>query len=391
MGGTARNISGMQRLGSSLLVFVGALLAAAAPTPTPPADAPITVTGARLSDLAAAVNACKAAPCPPRVDIIASGRYAEALVRAGSYMSARDVLRAAVGRNKYAAAQDPEAVSQLYFALSVVSAHEGDQNEHALAVHDSAQVLRDAYPADSPQVLIADLGSADLKLRTGDTRGAIDSYRAVARRAAAAGQPGIAAAADLRRAGALHVLGDRRASFAVLGDVASLQAPELVQFRRAALAMTALLARKDGDTASTSRATAELQAMAPGTMPYLLWEPAAPTPTDPSPADPVGLTQDVTTRSGDLMRIGWADIGFWIRPDGSVEGAAVLRTSRTASWAPAVAQMIAQRRYTAFVASAPDGEYRTERYTLTADYDVPKGSLIRRRLRNPRLERLDIG
>ena len=51
--------------------------------------------------------------------------------------------------------------------------------------------------------------------------------------------------------------------------------------------------------------------------------------------------------------------------------------------------MIVARRY------APPGDmagalYRIERWTLTADYDTPAGSLIRRRVRNPHFEQVDL-
>lgn len=87
----------------------------------------------------------------------------------------------------------------------------------------------------------------------------------------------------------------------------------------------------------------------------------------------------------------WVDVGFAIGADGRVESAEILRGSELKGWAKPLVKAIAQRRYSP-VAESDDlaGRYRVERYTLTADFGTPKGSLIRRRAGMRRFERIDL-
>ncbi|QYE35561.1 hypothetical protein KZX46_06190 [Polymorphobacter sp. PAMC 29334] len=74
------------------IALLALLLAAPIAVPaTLPPDQTITITGMRLKDYAAAVDACAAGPCSPKKDIVVSIRYAEALFRVGNYISARAV------------------------------------------------------------------------------------------------------------------------------------------------------------------------------------------------------------------------------------------------------------------------------------------------------------
>lgn len=53
--------------------------------------------------------------------------------------------------------------------------------------------------------------------------------------------------------------------------------------------------------------------------------------------------------------------------------------------------MVAGRRYIAIAGNDDTpGHYRVERYTLTGDFGTPVGSLIRRRIRTPRFEQIDL-
>lgn len=390
-------------------LLIAALLQAASAVPASGAPAPavaavpddentITVTGIRLEDLAAAVDRCRQTPCPPRRDIVASIRYAEALFRAGSYTVARRELKAAVGRVKGAAAAEPLAVSQLYYALATLTAHEGDQRDHAQATYASARVLHDARPATAPEVLVADLRVGDLGLRTGDFNTARATYASIARRAAASNQPVFAAAADLRRAMLLQRQRQRGAAAELLADIAARPGTgtgqPLAPMRHAALAQAARNARDEGDKAATDRFLAALLAEPPGPEPMLVFEPPAPTPTQTVATNNFETTIDRETRSSDLQGLRWVDIGFWIRSDGRVGSTEILRGSHNLRWAAPLVGMIGRRRYTPFAdnaaALAAAGQYRIERYTWTADYAVPKGSLIRRRFANPRYERLEL-
>lgn len=122
-------------------------------------------------------------------------------------------------------------------------------------------------------------------------------------------------------------------------------------------------------------------------------EPPPPVPTDPVARDILAIPADPNTRPSDIARLQWVDIGFWVRGDGSVDSAEVLRGTRADGWATPLLRMIEGRRYAPCETAADAGEtgrYRMERYTWTADYAVPVGSLVRRRLRNPHYERIDL-
>jgi hypothetical protein len=85
-------------------------------------------------------------------------------------------------------------------------------------------------------------------------------------------------------------------------------------------------------------------------------------------------------RSGEARPYSWADIGFWVRPDGSVAEAEVLRGSRNRGWTRDVVKAVQGRRYAPFAAeAASEGRCKIERVTLTYEHQTPPGSLIRRR------------
>jgi hypothetical protein len=86
-------------------LFLSALLAASTPTAAQlaPADdpaKPIIVTGKRISDTKAALDACLARHCPANEDIDATLAHAEALFVLGRYRDARTTLLGSLRRNK---------------------------------------------------------------------------------------------------------------------------------------------------------------------------------------------------------------------------------------------------------------------------------------------------
>ncbi len=386
-----------------LIQLIALQMAAAGPAvpAAPPADAAaptITVTGHRVKDYAAALDACIAAHCPPRQDIVASVRYAEALFKVGDYHGAREVLAKATHRNKDAGAQEPLALSQLYLAQANVAVHFGEQRDVRSATVASAQVA-DAYlPAGDPDRLGADLRLADWHLssqrfeRTGSNLAVADAaYTRIAAEARASGHPDIAATADLHHAWALHARHDDTAALALLAPIAAATDAAVVPYRLAARVETARIARAHGDRAAIDAIITSLRADPGRGAPVLVFSPPLPRPTDPVyRSDPFSFVTDRTTRPGDLNGLQWVDIGFAIRADGSVEEPEVLRGSHTTDWARPLLAMIAGRRYTPTADETAPGHYRVERFTLTADFATPAGSLIRRRVSEPRYQQLDL-
>lgn len=93
----------------------------------------------------------------------------------------------------------------------------------------------------------------------------------------------------------------------------------------------------------------------------------------------------------DSPDIKWADIGYWIRPDGRPGEVEILRPAKGAQWAKPLVKHIAARR---FLPAKPDpsgvGTYRVERFTLRPSYAAPIGSLVPRRTGAPRLHAIDL-
>ena len=387
-----------------LVVF--AALQAAAPAPVtvpPPADptaAPtITVTGHRLKDYAAALDACLAAHCPPRQDIVASVRYAEALFKSGDYHGARAVLARATHRNKDAGPQEPLALSQLYLAQANVATHFGEQNDVREATIASARIADSFMPAGDPDRLYADLRLADWRLanqrfeRTGTNLAVADGdYDRIAAEARAAGHADIAAAADLHHAWALHARRDDDAAARLLATVIDSPDGAVRPYRLAARVLAARIARARGDKGAIDAVIAALRADPQAGAPVLVYSPPLPQPTDPAyEAKPTAIKTDRVTRPASYNGLQWVDIGFAINADGTVDAPEVLRGGHTTDWAKPLLGMIAARRYSPTSGDdAAPGHYRVERYTLTADFGTPIGSLIRRRISTPHFEQLDL-
>ena len=103
------------------------------------------------------------------------------------------------------------------------------------------------------------------------------------------------------------------------------------------------------------------------------------------------LRNPVRARSSDVDPIQWVDIRFWMQPDGKTDQLEILRGSRSTGWAGYLLKQVSERRYTGFSTGGADrGVYRVERFTKHGTYQVPTGSLIRRRGGAARLEVLNL-
>ncbi len=373
------------------IALLALVLAAPIATNPAPADAPITITGTRLKDYAAAVDACVAESCSPKKDIVVSIRYAEALFRGGDYVGARGVLAKAVRRQAGAGAVEPVALSQLYLAQANVAAHYGEQRDVRTATYASARVTHEFLPAGDPDRLWADLRVADLRLAN-DRRDGLGAYIKVAADARAAQQPSIVAAADIHRAWALHSLALDPEALRVLAGLSATPGEAARPYRIAARVLTARIARGRGDKSAIDAVLAEMANEPDPGLPMLVYAPPYPRPADEDIRNGFDFPFDTVDKSNDVRGLQWVDIGFGIRSDGSVNAPEVLRSSRSTGWAAPLVAMIAGRRYTPSAASSDDspGHYRIERYTLTADFETPTDSLIRRRVKGPHYQMIDL-
>ena len=381
-------------------MILALLLAVQAPAP-PQRD--VIVTGERLKRLH---DQCAAGRCTPLRDAQASIAWAEAQFREGRYVDAKRTLRNAAARNGRHAATDPKPVAAIYEAYATVSWQEGDQQAYRKATAARVRTLRGNLPANDPYVRTAALALGEMWLRVDQPLEAQRAFERAERDAVAHGHGDVAVRARLSRARVRHLLMDQAGARALLRSAEALPGADEPRSRGAIRAMRlrfALTGTGSGaDPAERDRLAAEL-AGAGFTRPVLVWAPPYPrTPLDladtarslqrslaTSPGD---LFVDTGPEVSDLDGIRWADIGFWIRPDGRTAEAEVLRGSRGSGWAAPYLRQVAGRRYTATAGVAADapGAYRIERFTLRSNYVVPKGSFIRRRAGAGKLEILDL-
>jgi hypothetical protein len=357
-----------------LLVALTMLLQAASPAGAEiDDDGMITVTARRIDDLAADVAACAAAPCPTRRDVAVSVAYASALFNEGRYRDAKDVVNAAVARVRGAAGAEPIAVSQLYSAQATIYRHYGDTsygdtNLVGRATRNSYTVLRDHLGPNALHTLTAEYRLAQWSVRSRRYAEAEAQFERVADLATAAGYLTLASACDLHRAQLLERRREADAGFALLEAVAARDAgpDDDGDMRRAAMATAVRMASERREDRRAEFYAGKLLALGQGHEPLLLSAKPLPTPQT------------------EVYGWRWVDIGYWIRPDGTVDSVEVLRGTERRDWAAPLLRHIAEQRFTP--TQGTFGHYRVERYTMTADLVKLTKYLTRRRVANARFE-----
>jgi hypothetical protein len=365
-----------------MVLLLAFMAAAAVQTPPPSTPEPDTVVvTASVAQLKAAWEKCRVGGCTPREDIVATIRYAEVVFRGGRYADARHVLQEAIARDKGAAKAEPLAVAALYEATATVARHDGEQDVVRSAAYARVRVLRDNLPNAGTALFQAELDAGDVDLRYGELQSARGRYAMLARRAHSREE---AALVGMRVAVVEHALRDEHAADEALARItgaSALSSP----YKVAAQATAARFARENGDKAATDRLVAAfLSSDQPGP-PVLVWQPPIAAPITPG--------QDSYSRinHGPAVQIGaaWADIGFTILADGTVDSPEILRGTRDSSWSRPIVAVIAARRYTPRPQNAAP-LYRIERWTLTADYVVGVQSNIKLRAGTQRYAQLDL-
>lgn len=373
--------------GASLLLLASA---ANAQSPGPLQRDEIVVVGAKLSDLKADVARCEAGGCSVREDVIATVRYAEAEFREGNYHDARKALGKAVSRTRKGADSDPFAVAELHTARATVAWHFGDQRE-ALRATGATTRLLDRHAPQSPNALMARMRLIQAQYQIDGPSFNIAQLQDLSERATDANQPLIAMRADLGRAAMLYRSNQREQAMELLSAIQASDLPQATGLKLASEVLAMRLAARDGDMKAVEALIARLTEDQKRIGPTLVWTPELPVPRggDIVPSDE--LLVQLQPGPADLLSLRWVDIGYSIGADGRVEEVDILRGSPRSDWAKPLLKAIGQRRYTpAAAADELDGRYRVERYTLTSDFIVPKGSLIRRRAGIPRFEQLDL-
>lgn len=357
----------------SFVLTVLALMVSPEPT--------IVVTARRETEKALAD--CLARQCGVREDAIASTLQAQVQFAEGDYRSARKTLWSALHRNSGATEQDPRALSALWHALARVTLHNGDMQEYRRAALRSGTILANATSITPQERQMGQVQVGDALAASGDPEGAVRRYRRVG---ALASQQGDIELAQLMTLRAIYVRSGSHGRPAARSAFER-QAKDTTLTPRARTIAMALAAQLQDSQASLRVNTLDkvpLQAADAPTL--LLWSPKDKL-SEQSEAvtralennDPL-LQRALMPRSSEAKSYRWVDVGFWVRPNGRVEEARMLRGRTEQSWSHDIVELIQSRRYAPYEAElGSEGRYKIERVTLTYEHMKPGGSLIRRR------------
>lgn len=354
----------------------------------------IIVTGKRLEE---AHDACARGECTVVRDAQASIALAEARFRTGNYLQAKNLLGRAIRRNRAKAATEPRPVAALYEAYATVSLHEGNWDDYKKGVYAQVRTLRDNLPKDDPAVQTAATAIGDMWLKINDPREAIRAYEMTEREALRDGQDAVAMLAGLRRVMLLRAQNRLTEASALLDELDQRSIAQTPGYSNALQIIRLRVAARDADGEQLAKLIRALPTKQ-GDTPLLIKSPRydAITPVTAERAAALASAEGMggphngcRTMGVDAVR--WADVGFWIRPDGSTADAEILRSSRGAEWTKVILKQIAGRRYSATPADKDSpGFYKIERLTQKAAYVTPECSFIARRILMNGFETLDL-
>lgn len=394
------------------MILVALLLAQSTPTTAPTDDrgvvtAPdgsIIVFGRRGAETGAALDRCLARHCPPKVDIAATLAHAEALFLEGDYLTARGVLGAGRARNRRYAKDAPVEVSNLLNALARLSSLTGWRDRSRLSAIESADALKAGLPADDPRILEQELVVAGEYVRAGRYEGAQQAYQAVRRRAERSGAIDVQARAMLELAvmytALAQPLGYGDKAKALIAEIARLTDPRLQSLRDTVPYLQAQMVVRTGDERTRNAAIAALPKQQVAT-PLLVYAPPIElnlrgneaVDRSDGPVDNFDLQRSRAHYLRYDLRGQWADLGFRVRPDGTVGDVQVLRSGPNLwnRWVSVVQRAIGKRRYQPLALGGdPSGFFKIERYSFVSDVGSQQGSRLTANVGAPHLEMVDL-
>lgn len=299
-------------------------------------------------------------------------RYANQQFLAGDYDNARQTIANARHRNDRYAKSFPEPVSNLARAAVKLATVNGRPGEAMSASLDALDALKGGLSVEDPTIMMQRLELGDQFARQGRLEEASAVYAKVAEQGRAAGNVTVEGHALYRDAvlfsavASVNSLYRSRARKAI-ARIADHPEPGFAPFREG---LTLLATRLKMLEAGSAQRPAMLSTLPRTALaePMLMSEPYVDLNRAGLSASPSGGTQSE-----------WADVGFWVKPDGSVSDVAVRATSTYApgAWLPLKLKAVAGRHYAPFATEvdAP-GLYRVERYSMVYDLGVPTGSRL---------------
>jgi len=343
----------------------------------------VTVTGRRIQDFRDRLRACIARGCPPNEDVDATLALAEVEFEAGEYEDARRTILQSLGRNRQHARSYPEPVADLYRSRARVSRHLGRGEESLRSTLDVRRTLQQGIETEDYRHFTARLEVAEAYTRASRLEEARNELNDLARAAGAANRPDIATLAELRGTWLSYLLapyGEARGRLAEMARDTSNRVRAV-----GAQILLARVYRDQGDPRRADQLVAELARRDTGRR-ALVYSP--PYVLQARETIEEGGTVNVNTRIPDTFDRTWIDVGFWVMPDGRVDGLEIIRQRGNTDWAEPLLRSIRGRRYTEAGDNTPT--FRLERYTYTADLQRVSGTRIMQRGQRARVEYYDL-
>lgn len=357
---------------------------------TPEVNDEVVVTATRLAGAKKALDACIVSHCRPDKEMKAALSYANQQFLAGDYPEALRTVRESRHRNDRYAAQYPFQVSDLARASSLLSNYDGRITASRIDARAATDALRAGLKSDDPIIQVQRLETADRMLLNdgGDPfvrlNMALAIYDEVAAQARRIGNVPVEGHALFRKASVLtEVARDqpiyRDRALQAIAAVREHDGAAFAPFRSAGVMLQARIDVREGKAAEARRLLATLSDEERQS-PLLIDEPFL---------DLSGYQLENSTADD---RPQWADVGFWVRPDGAVQDVEVVQQSKNSpgAWLKAKVANVEKRTY-APLPVGPDspGVYKVERYSMI--FDRVSG-LGRVRIRNDggRLTTMDV-
>ena len=343
----------------------------------------VTVTGRRIRDFRDRLAACIARHCPPNEDVDATLALAEVEFESGAYEEARRTILQSLGRNRQHARAFPEPVADLYRSRARVSRHLGRGDESLRSTLDVRRTLEQGIPTEDYRHFTARLEVAEAYTRASRLVEARDELESLARAARAANRPDVASLAELRGTWISYLLAPYGPARARLVEMTRDPANRMRAV--GAQILLARIYRDQGDPRRADELVAELARRDTGRR-ALVFSPPYQLLARETVED--GGTVRVNTRIPDTFDRTWIDVGFWVMPDGRVDGLELIRHRGNTDWADPLLRSIRGRRYTVATDNTPT--FRLERYTYTADLGRVSGTRIMQRGERARVEYYDL-
>ncbi|MDZ7283488.1 hypothetical protein N4G62_15775 [Sphingomonas sanguinis] len=346
------------------------------------AETSVVVTGQRLTKLKAELDDCIARRCPPERDISLTLAYAETQFIMGDYHGGRDTMLAARKRNARFAAQLPVDVSDMHRATGLFANLTGHPNQNQTSAIDAIDALKKGLPENDARIYVQRLEIGDAMQRNGSLEAALSQYDKVARQGREAGLPLVEGMAMFRSAALLSALASVTPRFTLPAQeqaerILKNTSPAFLPFRNGVRMLQARLAPSADRPAAMQAALARLEA-----------------DDDPQPtllvAPPI-KTQDMAFGAAHgTDKPLWADVSFFIAPDGKVADVAVVQQTDGVrpQWMELITRSIAERRY---APQRRDQDLpRLERYSFIADTVAETRSRMRTRKSGLNLQVTDL-